>query len=234
MKITLFCLHFAGGNRFSLRDLKSHIHPNIDFVTLETPGRGARISEPLLYDLKAMAHDLYLQIKKQITGPYLLYGHSMGSMLGFLVLRLLQENRQPMPEHFFATGCLAPSRNDERKMRHLLPDEELKKELFELGGFPTEILAHQELLSFFIPIIKADFQAVETYRYTPAPPHQVPITALKGSEETITEEQLQDWQIETQAKLTTYTLPGNHFFIFDHLPFICQLINRKAGQLLIG
>jgi surfactin synthase thioesterase subunit len=228
-EITLYCLPFAGGNAFSYRHFQAHLADAIQVIALELPGRGKRFKEPLLTTMEAMIVDMFLQIQKGITpnNPYAIYGHSMGALLGYELTRYILYANLPPPQHLFFSGRRAPSVPDDLPLKHSLPKEEFMKAVKDLGGCPPELLAHQELTDLFEPILRADFQAIETYVYTPASPINVPITLLHGSDdEEVTYDQLLPWQQETRQQLIIQSFLGDHFFIFEHLAQIGRLLSQ--------
>jgi surfactin synthase thioesterase subunit len=57
--LNLFCLPFAGGNKYSYRGYGERAPSFLNIVTLEYPGRGARLKEPLLSNIKDLVNDMY-------------------------------------------------------------------------------------------------------------------------------------------------------------------------------
>ena len=225
----LFCLHYGGGNQFSLAKLSQYVHPSIEVIFLEVPGRGKRLNEPLLTDLNCMASDIFKQVQHHIKDgkDYVLFGHSLGGMLIFLVARLLRENKLNMPIQLIPSGVKAPEFNNDGKLIfHQLSKNDFKKELFKLGGIPKEVLENKELLDFFLPILIADFTAIETYKYTKSEPLSIPITVLSGLDEGISRNDLEKWNRETTESLKIYQFKGDHFFVLNELGKIGNLINR--------
>ena len=129
------------------------------------------------------------------------------------------------------SGVKAPKFNNDGKIIfHKLDDENFKKELFELGGIPKEVRQSKELLEFFLPILRADFTAIETYEYTEALPLTVPITALSGLDEDILEDDLMLWQNETTLPVKIQQFPGDHFFILERFQEIGEIINEVSRK----
>src|SRR5262249_31116493 len=88
--IDLFCLPFAGGNKYAFREFEKLSPPYLNFIPIEYPGRGSRSNEPLLGDIGYLADDVFVQIERAIgSRPYSIYGHSMGALLAYLVARKL-------------------------------------------------------------------------------------------------------------------------------------------------
>lgn len=119
-----------------------------------------------------------------------------------------------MPQHLVVSGCAAPPhRKDSRKL-HQLPDNEMMDALRDDDGSPPEVLAHRELMELVLPMIRADFQLIETYTFRPGRPLHLPLTVLNGDQDTLsmTRQGLQ-WQKESSGPLTAHQFSGGHFFI---------------------
>jgi surfactin synthase thioesterase subunit len=225
--INVIFLPFAGGSKYSYNGFVECAPDLINVVIVDLPGRGTRYHEPLLTDIERLVDDVYEQIRGYLDQPYAIYGHSMGTLLGYLLTRKLERENHALPLHLFFTGCVGPSLIAQRKLRHRLPKKEFLQELQELGGSPDEILRNEKLMEFFEPILRADFQAIETYVYQRQAPLDVPITVLLGTEDVATPEDGGSWQTETRYPVEVRKLPGKHFFIFDHQPEIMNLVVNK-------
>lgn len=221
---TLFCIPFAGGNAYSYRPLEAHLSPPIKVVPLEPPGRGRRIKESPLSSLPAIALDLIDSMRPSLNQPFALFGHSMGALAAYEVTLRLREEHLPTPVHLFLSGIGPPHCLDRESRWHELPPEEFIKKLTELGGSPAAVLAHQELMEFFVPIIRDDFRMVADYRPDPGFPLQVPITVMIGSAEQTTRDKALEWSGLTTSECRFKHYEGGHFFLFDHLPDICSQI----------
>ena len=105
--------------------------------------------------------------------------------------------------------------------------------LREMEGTPEELLTDKSFLQFFLPVIKADFQSIASYTYTPKTfPMNAPIEALLGSEENISDKDASMWQEETDNAVSIHRFPGGHFFIFNHTEQICDLITKKISEAI--
>lgn len=214
--VNIFCLPFAGGNKYSYRPLRWQEY-GLNMIGLDYPGRGGRIADPLMDDLGMIANDLCRILGSQDLGDdYLLYGHSMGGIVGFELIHRLAEAGIKPPVHFVVTGTTAPSctRRSERNWHHL-PKPAFIRKLRELNGFPDEVLADPDMFDFIEPIIRADFKALECYQYEKRLPLSVPITIITGTDEDIGGEEITAWQKETTQRVDFLKMNGNHFFIFD-------------------
>lgn len=224
----VFCLPFAGGNKYSYRTFDQYARGLINLIHLEYPGRGMRAQEPLLDNIYDLAEDAFDQIQDQIDGPFALYGHSMGALVGYLVAKKLVQEDKP-PCHLFLTGRRAPSIPEDEPAAHLLPKAEFIEKLKEFGGSPPDILNDPDLMEYFEPIIRADFKALDTYKYDQPANLQVPTTVVTGIEEKITYEEAVAWEKETNAKFTARQFPGNHFFIYGQEMEIIKIMFRTLS-----
>jgi len=228
--LNLFCLPYAGGNSYSYRPLEKHLPEHIRLAGIEIPGRGLRAREPLIYSLDALANDIFGQLKPRLgEGPYALFGHSMGAALCFLCLRRIAAAGLAYPQMVFLSGKSAPSVN-ENQTRHLLPRDAFVEMLRDLGGCPPEILDEEELIDYFEPILRADFQAVETWRTTEQPPLPVPFVVLHGQDDQVTREEAMAWAKETAGGFRFHEFAGDHFFIQRHWASIAQLICTHLAE----
>ena len=227
--INLFCLAFAGGNKYSYREFVEKAPSFLNIIPLEYPGRGGRIKEPLLPDIIAVTNDLYKQISPLIgEKEYAIYGHSMGGLTAYLLTRKLIENGHRPPLHLFITGTTGPSAiSRTEKKRHLLEKEEFIQEIKDLDGMPDEILYNEELLDYFEPILRSDFVASETYLHQDAAPVDISFTVITGTEEDMEMEDILLWQKESIHEVDFKQMPGKHFFIFQHIYQIFEIISQK-------
>jgi surfactin synthase thioesterase subunit len=224
-RIRLISIPFAGGNTYSFRDLGAHLAPFVEVVPIELPGRGRRFSEPLLTSLMDMGNDLFAQVKNQLQEPYAFYGHSLGGRLTSLMARRVLAAGLPLPLHIFVSGCPGPSVVKQRR-RHELPRNDFIAMLHRMDC-PPEVLENEEVMTIFEPVLRADFEANDTFDYVPEPPVDIPITVMIGRQEETTREEALAWQAETTQELDLVEFPGGHFFIFDHLPQVGEILSRK-------
>lgn len=229
-KLQIFLLHFAGGNCYSFDFLKRKINKeNVEVYSLELPGRGKRIDQPLIVDKNEAIRDYIAQIKKLRNGqPYIIYGHSMGATLGLSVVAQMEKDNDP-PVKFVVSGNAGPGTEEKDQARegikwYLLPDEDFKVVIKELGGIPDEVIENDELFDFFGPIIRADFEILEKDpEFEQNLKIGVPVQAIMGNTEKLTE-YIDNWKEYTTAHFKSRLLPGNHFFIYDHAEELVNIL----------
>jgi len=224
----LFCLPFAGGSFYSYRDFGKHTAEFINVDAIDIPGHGRRMREPLLFNIHEITEDIFNQIKDKLTiQPYALYGHSMGALLAYLLSEKILTRNLPMPEHLFLSGRYAPCIPNKENNWHLLSHEEFTQKIIRYGGIPAEVAAEKDLMDLFVPIMKADFQAVTEYRYEKKEPLDIPVNVFIGLNENITYSEALKWKDITTKPVSVKQFSGGHFFIFEHLPEIGKIISQS-------
>jgi surfactin synthase thioesterase subunit len=229
----IFSFPYAGGSRYSYNLFDNHLPLSMQWVPLEYPGHGRRIVEPLLYRAEAIADDMYRQIETLTDLPYAFYGHSMGALIGWLVAVRLAAAGKPLPLHLFFSGCGGPSAK-RHLGRHLLRDHFFLEELKNMGGMPDELLDDEDSMRFYGPVIRADFEAVDTYVYAAGPKLQIPITVIIGTEETLTMEDAGKWQEVTDIPIRCLEMEGNHFFIQEQAARVMHELYSTLQQRQTG
>ncbi len=233
--ITLVGVPYAGGNAHCYRPLEACCAPGIALQTLELPGHGRRSSEPLCGSLEALADDLSGQVRLVAAqGRYALFGHSMGALLAYLCALRMRDAGMELPEALFLSASGAPRRHDADGpevreggcARHLLPREAFFAMLARFGGCPQEVLAERQLLEYFEPILRADFQAVDTWLPRPSTPLAVPIIAFSGRQDQVEGKALEAWARETSASFELCLFEGGHFYIQHCWPDMAAIMGR--------
>jgi len=224
---TLFCIPFAGGNAYSYRLLEQRMHQAIKVLPLELPGRGQRSHENPVTSMQEMASNLLAIMRPALVQPYALFGHSMGALVAYLISCQLAKELLPLPSHLFISGKGPPQRSSREPYWHALPLKEFKQKLAELGGSPAAVLDDEELMDYFAPFIRDDMQAMAAYQHNPAPPLTIPITVLIGTADRTTTAPASEWNEMTTAGFCVVQYEGGHFFLFDHLGDICELVRSR-------
>ena len=95
------------------------------------------------------------------------------------------------------------------------------------------ILNDPEALQLLLPIVRADFEATQTYEYREEPPLSRRISALGGSRDPTTpEELLHPWSGHTTGPFSLHMLPGGHFFIEESRAQLLEIIASELRGIL--
>lgn len=226
---TLFFAH-AGGSSHNARELASSFE-RLALRPIDYPGHGRRVREPLLGDLERIADDALAASEPFAqASDYALFGHSMGARVAFLVGLRLAARGLPPPRVIVVSGTGAPG-TGEREPIHHLPEEAFLDEVAKLGGLPEAVRNEPLMRELFIPILRADFRAVDTWSAPAEAKLEVPLVILHGREDEVREEDARAWSARTTAPCRFAQLEGGHFFLYDHPRRAAKVVERLLREL---
>lgn len=232
-RLRLFCCHYAGGSAALFRTWQGVLPQAVEVCPVQLPGRENRIAETSLTRLPDIAARAATALRPMLDRPYAIFGHSMGALLGFELARQWRQAGAKSPAHVFVSGCRAPHTRGHLPSTRQLPDEEFLAEVRSLNGTPAAIFEHPELLQLLLPVLRADFAAVQTYEYVAGPPLDCPMTALGGlADAQVSRAQLADWQAQTTRDFAVRMLPGDHFFLNTAQPLLLEMIGQQLRGML--
>ena len=211
MKIYTF--HFAGGSKYSYNKILP-----IQCIGIEGP-RKMNIS----FEEFVLSNTQKLLSVKNDEEDYVLYGHSMGALVAFLVCHNLKEMGCKLPKKLILSGRKPPSSLRDNPISHL-PDEIFWKEIVKMGGIPNEINNYPELIYYYLPLLKYDFKLIENYYYKKKDKLKIPFDIFFGSNES-TIEVMAGWKNETVKTVNIRQLEGDHFFIYKHANYFKEYFN---------
>ncbi|MBV9927177.1 MAG: thioesterase [Acidobacteria bacterium] len=230
--LRLFCFPYAGGSAQIYRQWPASLPAAVEVCPVQLPGRGNRLLEPPFTTMAEVVAYLSDAVGPFLDKPFAFFGHSMGAVISFELARSLRRARGVEPRHLFVSGRRAPQLPRTRPPIHQLPAPELIEELRRLNGTPREVLANAELMQLMLPVIRADFAVVSSFRYTAEPPLGCPITALGGlQDEDVPREHLEAWREQTSAACTVRMFAGDHFFLQSAEPLLLRVLARDLQQL---
>ena len=233
-KIKLFCFPYAGGSATVYAKWKDLLYHSIELIPVELRGRGHRITQPHYQNLDDTLNDVFNIIKNEIkSSHYAFFGHSLGTLIAYELYWKIKSNLLPLPIHTFFSGrgALHVPRSKERKIFHLLPDNEFRKEVIELGGTPKDFFNYPELIEILLPILRNDFMISETYSFPQyhgdtITPMEHGLTILLGKEETLSAEHAFGWRLHTNKLCSVHYFEGGHFFLHEHTGKIVEIVNN--------
>jgi len=223
--IRFFCFPFSGAGTLSYRSWVEKFPEEIELCLLQLPGRESRFREkpydqigPLIQtigEIETFGTDL----------PFAFYGHSLGAIISFELIRQLRRQMRPLPVHLFVSGRRAPHLPNPGYPMHKLSDEALIEELRRFNGTPEIVLREPELLEIFLPIIRSDLKINETFVYQHEDPFDCPISAFGGKDDhKASEEELKAWSEHTKNNFKIKMFAGGHFFINNNRDLINEII----------
>lgn len=232
-KLRLFCFPYAGGGASIFSSWSKSFTCDVEICPLELPGHGSRITERPFNRLKSLINELARALLPYLNKPFVFFGHSMGGLVSFELTHLLCQRYGLSPVHLFVSGRRAPQILESEPPIHHLPEAEFINELRSLNGTPEAVLRNAKLMELFLPILRADFTALETSVYTPKPRLNCPITVLGGLQDyEVSCEALEAWRKQTNANFSMQMFQGDHFFINSNQSTLLQFLNRELQTIV--
>ena len=212
-RLRLFCFPYAGGSSRIFQNWSKLFPDTIEVCPIQYPGRGNRLREQPFNSITALAADITQSLLPLFDIPFSFFGHSMGATVAFEVARHLRRSNKSLPLHLFVSGCRAPHL-PKQLMFYNFPEPEFIHQLRLLKGTPAEVLEHPELMQLLLPMLRADFEAVQTYDYVAESPLSCPFSAYGGREdEEVSESSLDGWREHTTGPFSLQIFPGDHFYL---------------------
>jgi medium-chain acyl-[acyl-carrier-protein] hydrolase len=213
--LRLFCFPYAGMGASMFFPWAQGMHPGIEVVGVQLPGREGRIREKPFESLQRIVQEAAKSIRPYLDRPYSFFGHSMGALIGFELARYLRQEGAPTPAHLFVSARRAPRRPDSLSKIYGLPDAEFIAEIGRRwGGIPSAVLREAELLQLLLPTLRADVAVLETYIHAVGASVDCPISVFGGTgDANITRDDLLAWRDHTRGAFRLRMFPGDHFFL---------------------
>lgn len=230
-RMRLFCFPYAGGTAQIYHGWPSGLPDFVEVCSVQLPGRGSRMAEPALTNIRHLVEAAAPALMPYFDRPFAFFGHSLGALIIFELARRLRATRGMSPTRLFVSGRGAPQIPREQDLSYNLPRAEFVEMLRRLNGTPEEVLNHPELLEIMLPLLRADFEANETYTYVQGQPLDCPITAFGGLQDSeVSREALEGWREQTSSHFILSMLPGDHFFIHSAQPLLLQMLSRELHE----
>ncbi len=231
--LRLFCLPHAGGGTAAFRAWPASLPTCVEVCAVQLPGRETRFQEAPYIHWEPLVNVLADVLAAAIDRPYAIYGHSMGALLAFELVRQLRRLDRPLPACLFVAGHRAPRLPATEPKMHTLPEAEFRAELRRRRGTPDAVLNNAELMEALTPMLRADFSVCETYAYQAETPLDCPLAALGGqTDASVAPDVLAAWGQETSSTFESTLLPGGHFFPFTHPGPLLAYLRQALAQIL--
>ena len=214
-RLRLFCIPHAGGGAATFRLWQENLPAGVEVAAVQLPGREERLMEEPFSAIEPIVEVLAGELEPHLGLPYAIFGHSMGSLIGFELLRELRRRGLPGARHLFTSAHRAPQLPDRFPPIHHLPDEEFLHEVdTRYGAVPAAARADAELMELLLPGLRADVTVCDTYTYRDDAPLECAISTFGGEgDHQVNREELEAWGEQTRGPFSFTLFSGDHFFL---------------------
>jgi medium-chain acyl-[acyl-carrier-protein] hydrolase len=238
-RLRLVCFPSAGGGAWAYstwaRELPADVRRDVEVWALSFPGRRAGSPERALHELAPLVDTVRNGLLQHLDTPYVFFGHSMGALVAFELVRTLRAADEAPPVHLIVSAHRAPHLPDRHYAVHDLPDAEIVAKLRRLGGTPDVVLENAELMEMMLPALRADLAVCETYAYSEDEPLSCPITAFGGTKDReVSSVELAEWHRHTRGAFEQRMFPGGHFFLDTARPLVLRVLAQELRHALLS
>lgn len=240
MTAKLIILPHAGGASHAYQRFAHILPEEIALFFHDYPGHGRRSSEPLPKTMDDLLEDLLEQAGAtgffQDEIPWAIFGHSMGALVAHGAIQKRIKEGLSAPAAFFASGARPPSQllvsrsepvpgTASPKLVSTLPGDLFWSKMAGYGGIPRELIENPGIQDYFESLLRADFSAIETHLPDIAP-IDVPLHIFYGTRDRHVVSCLDGWVSASASQIRFHPFDGSHFFVFDHLDRIGEIIGQ--------
>lgn len=210
----VICLPHAGCGASAFRNLTAGFFSDFEMLIIQYPGRETRLGDPCVCDLHLMVEHIVDAITPFLDQPYILFGHSMGGKIAYELKLKLKALNLPMLENLVVSCSSAPHSQTKISATYKGSDAEFVEYLRKLGGVPDEVLAVDDLMALVLPIVRSDFELLDSYRPTlNVEPLACPVTAIFSPEDvTVQSADTALWKDVAGSSFHHYSVSGGHFY----------------------
>lgn len=207
-------LPHAGGSATFYYELSSDLSARANVLVAQYPGRQDRFREAPAESVEALTAPILAELQASLSRstPVLVFGHSMGALIGF-ELALALESLNYAVQLFAASSRNAPHlTNSALNAKH--SDQALVRELTDMGGTDPELFDFPELLESALRTLRADLRVVERYRPEPQRILSCTVLTLIGRDEKhVDADGAAAWSGYTRGEHRSVIMPGGHFYL---------------------
>lgn len=233
VRVRLFCFHYAGATASIFRSWLGAIPNAVELIAVQLPGREYRLTEPLLTDMGQIATALVEILPPLLDKPFVFFGHSMGALLGFDVIRSLRARGLRQPELLIASGRNAPQFRWRDAGTQALPDDEFIAAVRDYNGMPEALLAEESMRELWLPRLRADLTVSAMYEYVEQRPLDCPIVVMFGADDgLVSDAGLQGWLTQTTGSVRFFRYPGSHFFLHSANQLVLAKVHAELEDQL--
>lgn len=233
-RLRLFCFANAGGSVAQFRNWHQSLPAGLEVCPVQLPGQGSRLREQPHTRVESLVSVLADVLQPQMDVPFAFWGYSMGALICFELARELRRRGQSLPRQLFIAARRAPQLSATEFPLHDLPEAAFIREVQRrYNGIPAILLQEADMLALFLPVLRANFEMIETYVYESGDPLPCPITAFGGLQDpTVNAGQLDSWREQTSSTFKYRMYPGDHFFLQQHQAVVLQMVSQDMTAFL--
>jgi surfactin synthase thioesterase subunit len=250
--LRLVCFHNAGGSETQytgpgpiFKWLKEKPQ-KVEIIAFDMPGRGKLLKAKMIDNTKAIAEELLAVAYNVLKDgkPYIVWGHSVGTWVGFEWLMAARKVGLDMPKAAFFNAFPAPhmpTKDRKWPKSRKLNDKEMRKALLDwdvghLGpeGAGKVVFDEAQWAPMYEKQMRGDFPLFDEYKFTHtgAPKFDFPIHSWHMKKEYYnTQPMIEMWKDWTSAEFDHCTLDMGHLTCFYNATMKAEYHTKVLGHI---
>lgn len=229
----LYIFPHAGGSPQYYVPFSKTFVADVKRIGVQYPGKGGNHDLCAFTSIEDLADRVCDKLPSPTDGPAAFFGHSMGALLAFEVARRFEADGKSIAA-LFVSAAGAPGRAGYDNIGD--SDRNLLEAVGQMTGVNPEFLENEEFAAKILPTLRG-LKAIANYDCPPEAKVSCPIVAFHGDEDGVaTADKVAPWAERTTAEFSvrTFTAPGHHFYLNDHLPELVGDIEEKLAVYCRG
>ena len=221
----LVCLPYAGAGIAPFAKLDRMARPGFAVTAVRLPGREGEIERPALRTWTEVRDFLAAEVLPELTGDYVIYGHSVGALTGYELCRMAEDRGVP-PVALCVAAYPGPPTEGAAVQLGIEDDEQLLAYLARTGEDAAVRALPREILELVLPALRADLGLADSWRGDGNRALRTPVLALHGTlDTTMQASDMLAWKAWTTARFETATVTGDHLFVRDRPAELLAALN---------
>ncbi|MGE5631076.1 MAG: amino acid adenylation domain-containing protein, partial [Caulobacteraceae bacterium] len=237
---SLICFPYGGGSAISFQPLANALPKNYSLYAVELPGHDYSCPDEELASIEESASRCFEEIKQNVKGPIVLYGHCLGATMAALVAYKLEEAGIQLDGVF--VGAMFPNPRISNKFFNIwdkifpsqLTDKGNRDMLKTIGGLNSGISSAET--EFILRNLKHDSKEcirwyTQFYNSKERAKLKAPITCVIGEGDRATEfyqERYKEWEHFSENVDLKPIKQAGHFFFKNQAAELTEIIKEKV------
>ncbi|MFI9642528.1 thioesterase II family protein [Micromonospora sp. NPDC051925] len=231
----LFCFPHAGGGGRFFHPWRRLLAPDLTVRPVVPPGREGRFGERAYDRMELLVEGLVEAVRPELDRPFVFFGHSLGAAVAYETAVRLRQLGLPEPSCLVVSGRRAPHLPLPPPYLHLMDDDQFIAEVIRLGGTPATILDRPQVLKFYLPTLRADYELNEVYRPTLGRPLSCPVFGYAGDADPIGEPaDVAAWKAVSSGPFAARVFAGAHFYLKDRSEEVLAALRKDLAVASVG
>lgn len=229
----LYIFPHAGGSPQFYVPFSKAFTTDVKRIGVQYPGKGGNHDLGAFTSIEDLADRVCEKLIPPADGVAAFFGHSMGALLAFEVARRFEAAGNAV-KALFVSAAGAPGRAGYDNIGD--SDRGLLEAVSQMTGVNPEFLENEEFAAKILPTLRG-LKAIANYDCPPDARVSCPIFAFHGdADDVATADKVAPWAERTTAEFSTrtFTAPGHHFYLNDHLPELVGDIEEKLAAYCRG